>query len=64
MAVINDPLLTAEEVAEELRQNKRTIYALMRTGHLPYIDLGFRTKRIRRSVLDQKLKDREAGACS
>jgi excisionase family DNA binding protein len=59
-----DRLLTPAEVAAELRIDKRSIYALLREGTLPHIDLGHRTKRIKRSALDQYLSDREAGTCS
>ena len=59
-----DPLLTAAEVAAELRLDKRTVYGLLRSGKLPHINLGHRTKRIKRSALDQYLADQEAGACS
>lgn len=59
-----DTLLTAAEVAAELRLNLRTVRNMMRSGKLPYIDLGHRTKRIKRSALDQYLSDREVGACN
>ena len=59
-----DPLLKPIEVATELRIDVRQVYKRMREGSLPYIDLGHRTKRIKRSVLDQYLEGREAGPCS
>ena len=55
-----DPLLTTFEVAAELRIDIREVYKLLRAGTLPHINLGHRTKRIRRSALDQYIKDREA----
>ena len=59
-----DPLLTTSEVAKELRIDVRQVYQLLRQGKMAYIDLGHRTKRIRRSALDQYLADREASPCS
>ena len=59
-----DPLLTPSEVATELRVDKRTVLDLLRSGKLPHIDLGWRTKRVRRSALDQYLVDQEAGSGS
>lgn len=59
-----DPLLTTFEVAAELRVDIREVYKLLRAGALPHINLGHRTKRIRRSALDQYLADREADTCS
>jgi len=59
-----DPLLTAAEVAAELRIDKRTVYHLLRSGQLPHINLGFRTKRIKRSALDQYLTDRGVDTCN
>ncbi len=55
-----DPLLTTYEVAVELRVDIRQVYRLLRAGELPHVNLGHRTKRIKRSVLDRYLKDREA----
>lgn len=59
-----DPLLTPTEVAAELRLDKRTVLDLLRSGILPHINLGYKTKRIKRSALDQYLADREAGTCN
>lgn len=61
MATPPDTLLTTFEVAAELRIDIREVYKLLRAGALPHINLGHRTKRIKRSALDQYLKDREAG---
>ena len=61
---MNNGLLTPAEVADELRLDVRTVYALLRTGELPHIDLGWRTKRIRRADLDTYIASREAGRCS
>lgn len=59
-----DPLLTTSEVATELRVDVREVYKLLRAGTLPHINLGHRTKRIRRSALDQYLQDRETSTCN
>lgn len=53
----NDPLLTTSEVAAELRIKRTAMYALLRSGKLPYLDLGYNTKRIRRSDLDAYLAE-------
>ena len=58
-------LLTPAEVAEELRVQKRTVLKLINDGTLPCLDLGHRTKRIRRDDLDAYLlKAREGAACN
>lgn len=59
-----DKLLTPTEVAAELRLEVGTVYRLFRREALPYIDLGHKTKRVRRSALDAYIKEREAGECS
>lgn len=59
-----DPLLTTAQVAEELGLDIRKVYQLLRGGELAHINLGFKTKRIRRSALNQYLADREVGPCS
>jgi excisionase family DNA binding protein len=56
---MKNAMLTPAEVAGELRVDIRTIYGLIREGTLPHINLGWRTKRIRRSVLDAYIKERE-----
>ncbi len=61
----NDTLLTTDEVAEQLRINKRILFREhLGTGpdKLPYIDLGHRTKRIRQSDLDAYLLERQGAA--
>lgn len=61
---MTDTLLTPADVAKELGLNKRTIYAMLRSGELPHVDLGYRTKRIRRSALDEYIKQHEGEACN
>ena len=61
---MSDPLMTPREVAQELRVDKRTVLRMIRTNEIDAIDIGYRTKRIRRSVLDKFLADRETGACN
>ena len=55
----NDPLLTTEEVAAELRLGRSAIHKLLRSGELPSINLGHRTKRVRRSELEKFIAERE-----
>lgn len=59
-----DDLLTPAEVAQELQLEVGTVYRLIRRGALPHVDLGYRTKRIRRSVLDAYIAARETSECS
>lgn len=58
----NDPLLTTAEVADELRIDLRQLYKLLRRGKIAYLDMGHRTKRVRRSALDAYLAQCEEGA--
>ncbi len=44
-------LLKPSEVAAELKIDVRSVYRLMRTGELPCVNLGHRTKRITRIAL-------------
>lgn len=52
-------MLTPAEVATELRVDVRTVYGLLRSGALPHANLGYRTKRVRRTALDAYLAARE-----
>ena len=61
---MTDPLLTPAEVANELGVNTRTVYAKLRTGEIAHINFGYRTKRIRRSALDEYIKQHEGEACN
>ena len=60
----DDPLLTPAEVARELRLDTRTVYKLLRSRELPHINFGYRTKRIRRSVLNAYKEKQESNGCS
>ena len=55
----NDPLLTTAEVADELRIDLRGVYRLFRDNKLVFLDLGYRSKRVRRSALDAYLLECE-----
>lgn len=58
-----DPLLTPDEVAKELRISKKALFRKMHKGDIAYMDLGHRTKRIARSALDS-YKARSVGGQS
>ena len=58
---MTDKLLTPQEVADELRVSKRTVLRLITSDDLDAINLGHRTKRIRRSALDEYLSNKGAG---
>jgi excisionase family DNA binding protein len=49
-----DPLLTAEEVAEQLRVSTMTVYRLIRRGELPAVRVG-RNYRVRTADLEAYL---------
>ena len=53
--VMTDPLLTAAEVADELRVSTMTVYRLIKGGELPAVRVG-RNYRVRRSDLDSYLE--------
>lgn len=59
-----EEMLTPAEVAQELKLDTRTVYRLLRRKVIPHIDLGYRTKRIRRSALDAYIAARETDECS
>ena len=52
---MTDQLLTAAEVADELRVSTMTVYRLIKGGELPAVRVG-RNYRVRRSDLDQYLE--------
>jgi len=63
-----DPLLTPKEVADELRIDKRKVLKMLgdgTDGTIPHVDLGYRTKRVRRSALDTFLTQQgDVSTCS
>jgi excisionase family DNA binding protein len=52
---MDDRLLTANEVAAQLRVSTMTIYRLIRRGELPAVRVG-RNYRVRASALDDYLR--------
>lgn len=52
---MNDTLLTAAEVADQLRVSTMTIYRLIRSGELPAVRVG-RNYRVRKADLDAYLE--------
>jgi excisionase family DNA binding protein len=52
---MDDRLLTANEVAAQLRVSSMTIYRLIRRGELPAVRVG-RNYRVRASALDAYLR--------
>jgi excisionase family DNA binding protein len=59
---VENELLTVEEVARTLRVTRKAVYDLMRTGRLPYVQIGVtRGRRIERSVLERFLKGARRG---
>jgi excisionase family DNA binding protein len=52
---MTETLLTAAEVADQLRVSTMTIYRLIRSGELPAVRVG-RNYRVRRSELDAYLE--------
>lgn len=56
-----DPLLTAEEVAGVLGVRVDYIWSLCRADEIPHLCFG-RTKRFRRSAIEEWLERREHGA--
>lgn len=55
-----DPILTPEEVAEQLRMKKSWVYNAARTGELPHLRLG-RAVRFRQSAIETYLAGIEQG---
>ena len=58
---MNEEYLTVAEVAAKLRVTPKTVYDLMRSGQLSYVQIGIRKRRIAVSALDRFLRDRERG---
>lgn len=52
-------LLTPEQVAERLQISKRKVLDMMSNDELPYIDLGYRTKRVKAEDLNAFIEARE-----
>lgn len=52
---MNDQLLTAAEVADQLRVSTMTVYRLIRSGELPAVRVG-RNYRVRASALQAYLE--------
>ena len=50
--------LTVAEVAAELRCTRVTIYRLMASGDLPYVQMSERTRRVTREQLDKFIQSR------
>ncbi len=53
---MNETLLTAAEVADQLRVSTMTIYRLIRSGELPAVRVG-RNYRVRAGDLDRYLSE-------
>ena len=51
MAVMNDELLTVEEVAQVIKCSKNTVYELLKKGFMDYLVLG--RWKVRRRTLEQ-----------
>jgi excisionase family DNA binding protein len=51
---MDDPLLTVNEVADQLRVSTMTIYRLIRRGELPAVQVG-RNYRVRASAIERYL---------
>lgn len=54
-------LLTPDQAAEILTLDVTTIYAKLRAGEIPYIDLAKRARRIRRADLEAFIESRLRG---
>lgn len=62
---MDDELLTVMEVARTLKVTRKAVYDMMRSGRLPYVQLGIsRGRRIRKSVLESFLKGADRGVAS
>ena len=65
----NDPVLTAEEIAEDLQQSKATVYRLMRglvkgVTPLPCIPVGRKKVTLRSVLEDWKRRNLSGGIIS
>jgi excisionase family DNA binding protein len=58
----DDRLLTAKELARILGVDSTTIQNWVRTGQIPSVKLGTRTRRFRRSEVENWLKKNSQGA--
>lgn len=56
--MMNDKLLTAEQVAEMLGFTVGTIYNLVSQGRIPYIKLSKRALRFRADEIDKWIKEK------
>ncbi|MBU6428506.1 MAG: helix-turn-helix domain-containing protein [Cyanobacteria bacterium REEB65] len=54
-------LLTPDQAAEILNLDVTTIYAKLRAGEIPYLDLAKRARRIRRSDLEAFIQSKVRG---
>lgn len=61
---MSDKLLTTRQVADELQVSTRTVRRLAAARDLEVIDLGHRTKRVRRTELDRFIAAKESRQCS
>jgi excisionase family DNA binding protein len=63
--MIDNPTMTADEVAELVRLHRNTVQALAKSGELPGVKIG-RQWRFRRSAVEQKfdLPKRDEGEIS
>jgi excisionase family DNA binding protein len=59
--VVNEPLLTAEQVAELIGMRTDYVYELSRRGRIPTITFG-RTRRYRREAIEAWLAEIERGS--
>lgn len=63
----SDAWLTPAEVADILRLDKRAVLRKLgdgTRGTIAHIDIGYRTKRVRRSALDAFLREHEGARCN
>ena len=58
-AILDDEILTAEEVAKIMKVNIRSVRDWVSTGDLAVIMVGKREYRIKRSELDRFIQNRE-----
>jgi excisionase family DNA binding protein len=58
----HEEIFTVEEIANYLRIKPLTVYRWIKQNRIPFIKLGRRNFRFRRTVIDQWLKDHEGGA--
>ncbi|PIQ89261.1 MAG: DNA-binding protein [Candidatus Omnitrophica bacterium CG11_big_fil_rev_8_21_14_0_20_42_13] len=56
--MVNDPILTVEEVGEYLKIPKQTLYLWARTGAIPAVKVG-KHWRFKRSSIDIWIEEKE-----